>query len=103
MSPRKRGWSDITVTDQFCGAGGSSIEDDPGLFALLYALVARESAAWEADENQELEAVYLGTVVRAQECRVHPTDLNAEAVDHFAAIMGGKTVEPIEQLLKRLA
>lgn len=25
MSPRKRGWSDITVTDQFCGAGGSSI------------------------------------------------------------------------------
>lgn len=25
MSPRRRGWSDITVTDQFCGAGGSSI------------------------------------------------------------------------------
>jgi DNA (cytosine-5)-methyltransferase 1 len=25
VSPRKRGWSDITVTDQFCGAGGSSI------------------------------------------------------------------------------
>ncbi len=25
MSPRKSGWSDITVTDQFCGAGGSSI------------------------------------------------------------------------------
>jgi hypothetical protein len=24
VSPRKRGWSDITVTDQFCGAGGSS-------------------------------------------------------------------------------
>jgi len=23
--PRRRGWSDITVTDQFCGAGGSSI------------------------------------------------------------------------------
>src|ERR1043165_8890542 len=22
---RRRGWSDITVTDQFCGAGGSSI------------------------------------------------------------------------------
>jgi DNA (cytosine-5)-methyltransferase 1 len=25
VSPRRRGWSDITVTDQFCGAGGSSI------------------------------------------------------------------------------
>jgi DNA (cytosine-5)-methyltransferase 1 len=25
MSPRRRGWSDVTVTDQFCGAGGSSI------------------------------------------------------------------------------
>lgn len=25
MPRRKRGWSDITVTDQFCGAGGSSI------------------------------------------------------------------------------
>lgn len=25
MSPRRRGWSGITVTDQFCGAGGSTI------------------------------------------------------------------------------
>jgi hypothetical protein len=77
-------------------------EDDPGIFALLYALVPRESAAWEDDENQEVEAVYLGTVVRASECRAHPGDLTAEAVDHFAAILGGQTIEPIEQLLKRL-
>jgi hypothetical protein len=77
-------------------------EDDPGIFALLYALVPRESAAWEDDENQKVETVYLGTVVRASECRVHPGDLTAEAVDHFAAILGGKTCEPIEQLLKRL-
>ena len=51
-----------------------------------------------------MEAHYLGTVVRAKEFRVAPSSLADEAADHFAAILGGKTVEPVDQLLKgRLA
>jgi hypothetical protein len=50
-----------------------------------------------------MEAVFLGAVVRAQEFRVHPASLYDEGVDHFAAILGGKTCEPIEQIMKRLA
>jgi hypothetical protein len=85
-----------------------AIEDDPGIFALLYALVPDDADAWkvglaEGSEGEEVEAVYLGTVVRAQECRVAPNSLLDEAADHFAAILGGKTVEPIDQLLMRLA
>lgn len=76
-------------------------EDDPGIQSYVYALTVDKSEAWKGAEG--LEAVFLGAIVRAQEFRVHPTSLYDEGVDHFAAILGGKSVEPIEQLMKRLA
>lgn len=76
-------------------------QGDPGIQAQLFALTPDESEAWKGASG--LEAHYLGTVVRAAEFRVAPTNLYDECVDHFAAILGGKTIEPIEQLMKRLA
>lgn len=77
-------------------------EEEPGIQAALYALDVDPAEAWKPEEERQLQGVYLGTVVRARECRVAPNDLEREAADHFAAIMDGKTVEPIEQLMKRL-
>ena len=76
-------------------------EDDPGIQGYLYALKVDESESWKGAEG--LEAVFLGAVVRATEFRVHPNSLYDEGVDHFGAILGGKTTEPIEQMMKRLA
>ena len=76
-------------------------EEDPGIQAQLFALTPDESEAWKG--AQSMDAHYLGTVVRATEFRVAPNSLYDEATDHFAAILGGKTVEPIEQMMKRLA
>jgi hypothetical protein len=76
-------------------------QDDPGIQGYLYALTADESESWKGAEG--LEAVFLGAVVRATEFRVHPNSLYDEGVDHFSAILIGKTVEPIEQMMKRLA
>lgn len=76
-------------------------EADPGIQAQLFALTPDESEAWKT--AQSMDAHYLGTVVRAKEFRVHPESLYDEAVDHFAAILSGKCVEPIEQMMKRLA
>ena len=76
-------------------------QEDPGIQAQLFALTPDESEAWKT--AQSMDAHYLGTVVRATEFRVAPNSLYDEGVDHFAAILGGKTVEPIEQMMKRLA
>ena len=76
-------------------------QDDPGIQGYLYALTVDQSESWKGAEG--LEAVFLGAVVRAQEFRVHPTNLYDEGVDHFNAILNGKTCEPIEQMMKRLA
>lgn len=75
-------------------------EEDPGIVAYLYALTPDDSDAWKGAEG--LEAVPLGIVVRAQEFRVAPDSLLDEAADHFAAILGGKCVEPIDQMMRRL-
>jgi hypothetical protein len=63
-------------------------EGDPGIQAQLFALTPDESEAWKGASG--MEGHYLGTVVRAQEFRVHPNSLYDEGVDHFAAILGGK-------------
>ena len=76
-------------------------QGDPGIQAQLFALTPDESEAWKGASG--LEGHYLGTVVRATEFRVHPNSQYDEGVDHFNAILNGKTVEPIEQLMKRLA
>lgn len=76
-------------------------EADPGIQAQLFALTPDESEAWKTAQN--MEAHFLGTVVRAKEFRVAPNSLLDEAADHFAAILSGKTCEPIEQMMKRLA
>lgn len=76
-------------------------EGDPGIQAQLFALSPDQSEAWKTAQN--MEAHYLGTVIRASEFRVFPTDLYKECNDHFQAILNGKTVEPIEQIMKRLA
>ena len=76
-------------------------QEDPGIQAQLFALTPDESEAWKGASG--LEGHYLGTVVRATEFRVHPNSLYDEGVDHFNAILNGKTVEPIEQMMKRLA
>lgn len=79
-------------------------EEEPGIVAQIFALVADTSEEWKAGTNdEEFEAFYLGTIVRAREFRVAPENLSEEAVDHFAAIMAGKIVEPIDQMMRRLA
>lgn len=73
--------------------------DDPGLQAQLFALTPDESEAWKT--AQTMEAHFLGTVVRAKEFMVHPASLYDECIDHFQAILHGKTIEPVDQLLAR--
>jgi hypothetical protein len=91
----------VALADQIRPLMYIGFEADPGIQAHVYALTADESESWKGAEG--LEAVFLGTIVRASEFRVHPNSLYDEGVDHFAAILNGKLVEPIEQLMKRLA
>lgn len=71
--------------------------DDPGIQAHLFCLTPDKSEAWKTAQN--MEAHFLGTLVRAKEFIVHPTSLYDECADHFNAILSGKTIEPVDQLL----
>jgi hypothetical protein len=95
-------------------------EGEPGLVAMVYAVVKAaevnaEDAAWKPDEESGL---YLGTVVRYRHdmlrarCELclgypcsHPRELaplTDQCNDHFKAILGGKTVEPVDKALEVL-
>jgi hypothetical protein len=73
-----------------------AVEEDPGVFAVVYAMRRDNADSWKGDDSDISEGVYLGTVVRAQECRVAPHDFLRECADHFVSIVAGNTVEPIE-------
>jgi hypothetical protein len=85
-----------------------AVEEDPGIVAQLFVLTPADTEAWKqglahGSEVEEVDGVFIGTVVRTSAFRVAPDDLLREAAEHFSTILGGATVEPIEQILKRLA
>lgn len=83
---------------------------EPGLYAILYALITAEDARAVASDHFQVEpwvaddaevAVFLGVLVRYKHDMKQET-FELECIDHLGKVLAGYTTEPVEKAIEAM-